>query len=58
MIWNVVLHSQEAKRLEKFTDCERIREALRSLSHFPDVLHMLRIEDGLFRMRIRNIGLL
>ncbi len=32
MTWNVVLHKQANKNLEKFSDSERIRESLRHLS--------------------------
>ncbi len=52
MTWNVVLHKQANKNLEKFSDSERIRESLRHLSQFPDVKNMLRIEDNLYRLRI------
>lgn len=57
MTWNVVLHKQANKNLEKFSDSERIRESLRHLSQFPDVKNMLRIEDNLYRLRVANIGL-
>lgn len=50
MTWNVVLHKQANKNLEKFSDSERIRESLRHLSQFPDVKNMLRIEDNLYRL--------
>ena len=51
MNWKVVLHKKANKNLEKFLDAERIRNILRTLSQFPDVKNMLRIEENLYRLR-------
>jgi mRNA interferase RelE/StbE len=52
MMYQVFLHKKAQKNLEKFSDRERIRTQLRTLEHFPDSGDLIRIEDGIYRMRI------
>ena len=52
MTYDVFLHKKAQKNLEKFSDRERIRTHLRTLEQFPDSGDLIRIEDGIYRMRI------
>ena len=52
MTYQVFLHKKAQKKLEKFSDRERIRTHLRTLERFPDSGDLIRIEDGIYRMRI------
>jgi len=52
MTYQVYLHKKAQKNLEKFSDRERIRTHLRTLEQFPDSGDLIRIEDGIYRMRI------
>ena len=52
MTYQVFLHKKAQKNLEKFSDSERIRTHLRTLEQFPDSGDLIRIEDGIYRMRI------
>ena len=52
MMYQVFLHKKAQKNLEKFSDRERIRTQLRTLEQFPDSGDLIRIEDGIYRMRI------
>ena len=52
MTYQVFLHKKAQKNLEKFSDRERIRTHLRTLEQFPDSGDLIRIEDGIYRMRI------
>jgi mRNA interferase RelE/StbE len=52
MTYQVFLHKKAQKNLEKFSDRERIRTHLRTLERFPDSGDLIRIEDGIYRMRI------
>jgi len=52
MTYQVYLHKKAQKNLEKFPDRERIRDHLRALECFPDSGDLVRIEDGIYRMRI------
>jgi mRNA interferase RelE/StbE len=52
MTYDVFLHKKAQKNLEKFSDRERIRTQLRTLEQFPDSGDLIRIEDGIYRMRI------
>jgi len=52
MTYQVFLHKNAQKNLEKFVDPERIRTHLRTLEQFPDSGDLVRIEDGIYRMRI------
>jgi len=52
MTYDVFLHKKAQKNLEKFSDSERIRTHLRTLERFPDSGDLIRIEDGIYRMRI------
>jgi len=52
MTYQVYLHKKAQKNLEKFSDRERIRDHLRALERFPDSGDLVRIEDGIYRMRI------
>jgi mRNA interferase RelE/StbE len=52
MTYQVFLHKKAEKNLEKFSDSERIRTHLRILKQFPDSGDLIRIEDGIYRMRI------
>jgi mRNA interferase RelE/StbE len=52
MTYQVFLHKKAQKNLEKFSDSERIRTHLRTLEQFPVSGDLIRIEDGIYRMRI------
>ena len=52
MTYQVFLHKKAQKKLEKFSDREHIRNHLRTLERFPDSGDLIRIEDGIYRMRI------
>ena len=52
MTYQIFLHKKAQKNLEKFSDRERIRTHLRTLEQFPDSGDLIRIEDGIYRMRI------
>ena len=52
MTYDVFLHKKAQKNLEKFSDSERIRTHLLTLEQFPDSGDLIRIEDGIYRMRI------
>jgi mRNA interferase RelE/StbE len=52
MTYDVFLHKKAQKNLEKFSDRDRIRTHLRALEQFPDSGDLIRIEDGIYRMRI------
>jgi mRNA interferase RelE/StbE len=52
MTYDVFLHKKAQKNLEKFSDRERIRTHLRTLEQFPDSGDLIRIEDGIYRLRI------
>jgi len=52
MTYEVYLHKKAQKNLEKFSDREHIRSHLRALERFPDSGDLVRIEDGIYRMRI------
>jgi len=52
MTYDVFLHKKAQKNLEKFSDRERIRTHMRTLEQFPDSGDLIRIEDGIYRMRI------
>jgi mRNA interferase RelE/StbE len=52
MTYQVFLHKNAQKNLEKFLDHERIRTHIRTLEQFPDSGDLVRIEDGIYRMRI------
>ena len=52
MTYDVFLHKKAQKNLEKFSDREHIRTHLHALEQFPDSGDLIRIEDGIYRMRI------
>ena len=52
MTYQVYLHKKAQKNLERFPDHERIRSHLRALEQFPNSGDLVRIEDGIYRMRI------
>jgi mRNA interferase RelE/StbE len=52
MTYQIFLHKKAQKNLEKFSDRDRIRTHLLTLEQFPDSGDLLRIEDGIYRMRI------
>ena len=54
MTYQVFLLKKAQKNLEKFPDRERIRENLLKLENFPEYGDLVRIDDGIYRMRIGN----
>ena len=52
MMYDLFLHKKASKNLEKFPDQEHIREHLLQLKQFPNSGDIIRIEDGIYRMRI------
>jgi len=52
MMYDIYLHKKARKNLEKFSDQEHIRERLLQLKQFPNSGDIIRIEDGIYRMRI------
>jgi mRNA interferase RelE/StbE len=52
MMYDLLLHKKARKNLEKFPDQEHIREHLLQLKQFPSSGDIVRIEDGVYRMRI------
>jgi mRNA-degrading endonuclease RelE of RelBE toxin-antitoxin system len=52
MIYDLFLHKKGRKNLEKFPDQEHIREHLLQLKQFPSSGDIVRIENGVYRMRI------
>lgn len=52
MTYEVYILPKANKKLEKFSDAERIKEKLKALENFPNVRNVIKIGENLYRMRI------